>query len=194
MKIAIGSLSGGMSMEQIYSLARQVGFPPSTAVSMTAIAWRESAGNPSAFRGVEPEASYGLWQINMAGTLGPYRRALFGISSNDQLFDPVTNARAAYTLWGGNDANLSRDWYIDRYGTIYGYAEKYQAYLPQAQAAAAAVDGYSAGGGGGYTPDDSGAPAPTSADSSLGLDFSDPTTMIAAAALGVGALLLLTSG
>ena len=181
MRIGIASLSG-LSLEQIYSLARQAGFPPDTAVTMTAVAMRESGGNPNAFNGTAPDLSYGLWQINMYGSLGPARRAQFGISTNEQLFDPMTNARAAAMIWGGNDANLDIAWYINRPG----YREAYQQYLPQAQAAAASVDGY----GGGAT--DGSGPV-ISADSGLGLDFSDPTTMIAAAALGLGALLLLTS-
>lgn len=181
MRIGIASLSG-LSMEQIYSLARQAGFPPDTAVTMTAVAMRESGGNPNAFNGTAPDLSYGLWQINMYGNLGPARRAQFGISTNEQLFDPMTNARAAAMIWGGNDANLDIAWYINRPG----YREAYQQYLPQAQAAAASVDGY--GGGGGVLADSG------TSGGGLGLDFSDPTTMIAAAALGVGALLLLTRG
>jgi hypothetical protein len=42
--------------------------------------------------------SYGLFQINMIGTMGPNRRKQFNLKSNDQLFDPLTNARAAYAI------------------------------------------------------------------------------------------------
>lgn len=61
---------------------------------MVAIALGESGGNPRAHNTRPPDNSYGLWQINMYGSLGPARRREFGLSSNDQLFDPATNARA----------------------------------------------------------------------------------------------------
>lgn len=126
-----------MTPAEIYSVARNAGFPPSTAVSMTAIAMRESGGNPQAFNGVPPDSSYGLWQINMIGSLGPARLAQFGLSDASELFDPNVNAMAAYAIWGGDDANLSRHWYIDRPV----YKERYEAYLPAAQEAAQQVEG-----------------------------------------------------
>jgi hypothetical protein len=55
----------------------------------------ESSGNPRAHNSTPPDNSYGLWQINMIGNLGPARRQQLGISSNEQLFDPATNAKAA---------------------------------------------------------------------------------------------------
>jgi len=131
-----------MSPEEIYSVARSVGFPPEVATSMVAIAWRESGGNPNAFNGKPPDMSYGLWQINMLGSLGPARRAQFGLSSNEELFDPYTNARAAYAIWNGDNANLARHWYIDR-GV---YRDRYNQFLPMAQDAAAAVEGIDAPG------------------------------------------------
>jgi hypothetical protein len=62
---------------------------------MAAIAMAESGGNPRAHNLVPPDNSYGPWQINMYGKLGPARRKAFGISSNEQLYDPAINARAA---------------------------------------------------------------------------------------------------
>lgn len=62
---------------------------------MSAIAMAESGGNPKAHNAIPPDNSYGLWQVNMLGAMGPSRRAQYGISSNEQLFDPATNARAA---------------------------------------------------------------------------------------------------
>lgn len=132
---------------QLYQLALSVGFPPSTAVQMTAIALKESGGNTNAYNGTPPDDSYGLWQINMYGNLGPARMAQFGLNAETDLFDPTTNAMAAYTIWGGNDNNLNIAW------AIYGAdAAKYQAALPIAQAAAAQL-GYASGptGGGGFT-------------------------------------------
>lgn len=82
---------------------RAAGFSGQAADLMYAIDEAESGGNAWAYN---PNAgtgdnSYGLSQINMIGDLGPSRRQQWGLTSNDQLFDPVTNERAAYSLSGG---------------------------------------------------------------------------------------------
>lgn len=46
------------------------------------------------------DLSYGLWQINMLGALGPGRLVQYGIASNVQLYDPATNAHAACVTSG----------------------------------------------------------------------------------------------
>jgi Lysozyme like domain len=95
------------SAKEVYALARKGGFSPIEAVIATAIAGfrgsgpSESGGNPNAHN-LNPttgDDSYGLWQINMLGGLGPARRAAFGISSNEELLNPVTNAKAAYQVF-----------------------------------------------------------------------------------------------
>lgn len=128
-----------MSPEQIYAVALQAGFPSTTAVKMVAIALRESGGNPNAFNGDSStgDRSYGLWQINMYGNLAAERMRMLGLQSEQQLFEPAVNARAAYKIWNGNDANLARHWYIDRPV----YKERYEQYLPVAQVAANAYGG-----------------------------------------------------
>lgn len=76
-----------------------------------AIAMRESTGRPYAYNGNRHtgDHSYGIFQINMLGNLGVDRRAKFGITNNNQLFDPLTNAKAAYYMsahgkdWGSWD-------------------------------------------------------------------------------------------
>lgn len=131
-----------LSLDEIYSVARSVGFPRETAAKMVAIAIKESAGNPQAHNSKPPDDSYGLWQINMIGALGPDRRGRLGLSSNSQLFDPVVNARAAKMIWAGNDSNLARHWYIN----LDGYnANKFNEVLPLARAAADRVDGVAPG-------------------------------------------------
>jgi hypothetical protein len=82
-----------LTADQIYAYAIGAGFPPQTAVTMTAIALRESSGQTDAYNGTPPDDSYGLWQINMIGNLGPARRAQFGISDNSELFDPGVKCR-----------------------------------------------------------------------------------------------------
>jgi hypothetical protein len=96
---APGSVSGGqLTMEQLVGLAKGAGFPTNEAIIMAAIAKGESGGNSNAKNFKPPDKSYGLWQINMIGKLGPARMQEFGLQREDQLFDPVTNAKAAYAI------------------------------------------------------------------------------------------------
>jgi hypothetical protein len=82
-----------LSQAQIAMYAQSAGMP--NPQLMAAIAMAESGGNPRAHNPIPPDDSYGLWQINMLGAMGPSRRAQYGITSNAQLFDPAVNARAA---------------------------------------------------------------------------------------------------
>jgi hypothetical protein len=66
---------------------------------MAAIALAESGGNTEAHNGKPPDDSYGLWQINMLGAMGPARRKKFGIKDNKALFDPDINAKAALIIY-----------------------------------------------------------------------------------------------
>lgn len=138
-----------MTAAEIYLLARGAGFAPEAAVKMTAIALRESGGNPAAFNddAKTGDKSYGLWQINMFRSLAPERIRLFSLASEQDLFTPEVNARAAYILSnGGSEAALRQHWYIDRWNSPYGYAEKYTANLAIALAAAEQVEGAPPGG------------------------------------------------
>src|SRR5580765_411995 len=87
-----------LSAEQIATAAYKAGFRGDALTTATAIAFAESSGNPKSHNGVPPDNSYGLWQINMLGALGPERRHDFHLHSNDQLFDPDTNAKAAFAI------------------------------------------------------------------------------------------------
>jgi hypothetical protein len=87
--------AGSLNYDQLKNVAKGAGFNDADASRMAAIAMAESSGNPKAHNSTPPDNSYGLWQINMIGNLGPARRKQLGISSNEQLFDPVTNAKAA---------------------------------------------------------------------------------------------------
>lgn len=126
-----------LSPDEIYQVARLAGFPPATAVKMVAIALKESGGDPRALNAKPPDESYGLWQINMLGTLGTARLREYGLSSKEQLYDPAVNARAAYRLWAGSDSNLDRHWAIVRSELN---RTRYERYLPIAQAAAERVE------------------------------------------------------
>lgn len=93
--------SATLSRQQIRDLAQQAGFPDNQLDMAVEVAMKESGGNPRAHNGNAStgDNSYGLWQINMIGSMGPVRRKDFKISSNEQLFDPATNARAAKRIY-----------------------------------------------------------------------------------------------
>lgn len=186
MKFAYGLLGfagcsgSALSQQQVYNLARDAGFDPSTAQSMVAIAMRESNLMPNCIAtnvAGSSEASYGLWQINMSGSLKLPRLAMFGISDPAQLLDPSTNAHAAFVLSGGG-SNLI-PWHIDSDTAMIngklvnlGYRTKYLANLaslPSTLESAYGPGDTSKGGGdgtGGGTP-------PPPPNSIVGVD---PTT------------------
>lgn len=89
-----------LSQSEMYSLARKAGLPDASAKVAAAIGMAESGGNPNDHNtdASTGDNSYGLWQINMLGSMGPARRAQFGLKTNDDLFDPATNARAMSIL------------------------------------------------------------------------------------------------
>ena len=72
--------------EQIYAFARQAGFSPDQATTMTAIAMAESGGDSRSHATVG-EDSRGLWQINAASHPD--------LAGQFDLYDPAQNARAA---------------------------------------------------------------------------------------------------
>lgn len=128
---------------QIFEVARKAGFPSVVAVTMTAIALRESAGNPAAFNNTPAtgDRSYGLWQIDMMSA--PVAALINGQVLKGQpetaLLDPATNALAAFRLWAENNRNLDLAWYIGRMnadGTPTDYKTRYESHLAAAQAAA----------------------------------------------------------
>ncbi|NUT53892.1 MAG: transglycosylase SLT domain-containing protein [Saccharothrix sp.] len=89
-----------LSPEQIARHAHEAGFRGQDLTIAVAVALAESGGDPRAHNSTPPDNSYGLWQINMLGSLGPARRREFGLESNRELFDPTENARAANRISG----------------------------------------------------------------------------------------------
>jgi hypothetical protein len=89
-----------VDQSQGYSLAKAAGLPDAKAKIAAAIMMAESGGNPTAHNGnaATGDDSYGLWQINMKGDLGPARRTQFGLKANTDLFSPTINARAMSEL------------------------------------------------------------------------------------------------
>lgn len=78
-----------------------------TAVSIAKV---ESDWNSTA-RYVGPrDDSYGLWQVNMLGSLGPARRAQFGLKADAELLDPAVNGKAAFAIFTSAKGNWSGPW------------------------------------------------------------------------------------
>lgn len=74
------------------------------ATVATAIALAESGGNERAHNqnAATRDDSYGLWQINMYGDLGPARRRQFDLKSNADLYDQFKNAQVAGDIWNAS--------------------------------------------------------------------------------------------
>lgn len=83
-----------LTQSQIAMYAQSAGLPADRAKIAAAIAMAESGGEPTAHNQVPPDDSYGLWQINMIGDMGPARRKQYGINNNTDLYDPAINAQA----------------------------------------------------------------------------------------------------
>ena len=112
-----------LKFEEVELLARRAGFDPQVSPVIAAISMGESGGNPLAHN---PNAStgdnsYGLMQVNMLGGMGPERRAAFGLQSNEELFDPLTNMKAAKKIY---DSQGLGAWSVYKSGA-------YKSHLPQ---------------------------------------------------------------
>ena len=62
-----------LNAQQIASLLQKEGVAKEKIPTMTAIALAESSGRPQAFNPRGLDRSYGLFQVNMYGGLGPAR-------------------------------------------------------------------------------------------------------------------------
>ena len=96
-----------LSDQDLKDLLSQVGFKGQALRIAWAVAKKESNGRPKAHNGNTStgDNSYGIFQINMLGSLGADRREKFNLKSDKDLFDPVTNAQIAYHMTDGG-----RDW------------------------------------------------------------------------------------
>lgn len=108
-----------ISDSEIAGAAKAAGFSGDALVKIVAIAIAESSGNIYAHNKIPPDNSYGLTQINMLGDMGPERRKRFGIQKNEQLFDPVTNMKAAFIVSGGG--KNFRPWSTYIYGNYFSH-------------------------------------------------------------------------
>jgi len=91
---------------QLVELLKAVGFKGVGLKTAWAVAKAESNGRPFAFNGNAEtgDSSYGIFQINMIGNLGPDRKDKFNLDLNAELFSPVKNAQIVFHMTkGGKD-------------------------------------------------------------------------------------------
>lgn len=92
-----------LSNSELVSILRSVGFEGYSLRMAWAIVMKESTRRPFAHNqnSKTGDNSYGLFQINMLGAMGPERRDRYGLESNEDLFDPITNAKIAFKMSNG---------------------------------------------------------------------------------------------
>ena len=100
-----------LTSQELVELLAAVGFEGKALKTAWAVAMRESRGHPTSHNtnASTGDNSYGLFQINMIGSMGIDRLARFkdrvGITKMADLLDPVANAKAAYYMTAGG-----KDW------------------------------------------------------------------------------------
>jgi hypothetical protein len=96
-----------LSSQELKDVLYQAGFRGKSLRQAWGVAMKESTGRPKAHNDnpATGDNSYGLFQINMIGSLGPARLEKFNLESNKDLFDPVRNAEIAYFM-----SNKGKDW------------------------------------------------------------------------------------
>ena len=99
-----------LTQEELIELLSTVGFKGKSLRTAWAVAMKESRGHPTSHNDTisTGDNSYGLFQINMIGSLGKDRLAKFnekfGMLKPTELFDPVTNVQVVYYMTqGGTD-------------------------------------------------------------------------------------------
>jgi hypothetical protein len=99
--------SDSLTDKELLQLLKSVGFEGQALKIAWAVAKKESNGRPMAYNGNRKtgDSSYGIFQINMLGTLGTDRKEKFDLRSNVLLFDPVINAEITYHMTNGG-----KDW------------------------------------------------------------------------------------
>lgn len=84
---------------ELDSILRQAGFSGKGLSMAKAIVFYESTNRPMALN--KSSNCYGLFQINMTGSMGPNRREKYGLKSNEDLYNPLISAQIAYQMSNG---------------------------------------------------------------------------------------------
>jgi len=98
-----GAVKKQLTGEQLSHLLYHVGFEGRAHKLAWGIVMRESNARPTAHNDNTNtgDNSYGIFQINMIGSLGADRRAKYELDTNADLFNPVTSAKIAFQMSGG---------------------------------------------------------------------------------------------
>lgn len=110
-----------LTKTDLVKLLSAVGFKGQDLREAWAIAMKESRGNPLSHNGNRKtgDNSYGLFQVNMLGSMGQERRDKFNLDYNAELLDPVVNAKVAYHMsnggknwsaWKGTKTQAAKFW------------------------------------------------------------------------------------
>lgn len=120
-----------LNAQQIAALLQKQGVAKEKIPTMTAIALAESSGRLQAFNpnSQTGDRSYGLFQVNMHGGLGPARMKQFGLKDEKDLFNPETNVKAAKQIL---DSQGLGAWSVYKGG-------QYKQFLPEAQKATSSL-------------------------------------------------------
>jgi hypothetical protein len=92
-----------LSDEDLSQLLYCSGFKGMDLIEAWSVAKKESNGRPLAYNGniKTGDNSYGVFQINMIGSMGGDRREKFNLTYNKDLLDPWTNATIAFHMSNG---------------------------------------------------------------------------------------------
>jgi Lysozyme like domain len=141
-----------LTISQILSLAQLAGFSGDDLTTAVAVALAESGGNPQAYNperaagAAEGHGSFGLWQIYL--TAHPEYR-------NANLFDPQTNANAAFAVYSAAGRSF-RPWSTFISGAYLAKVDEViQVLAAQSPDATATDTGGGSPSGGGSAPDSS---------------------------------------
>jgi hypothetical protein len=120
---------GTLSDQELVKVLYDAGFRSDRLVQAFAVVKAESSGRTKAYNPPSNNTgddSYGIFQINMIGNLGPDRRQRYNLERNEDLFDPERNARVAFEM-----SNKGKDW-----GAWTTYTSgKYKQYVKDAEKA-----------------------------------------------------------
>ena len=102
-----------LTIPQLLALAAAAGFSGDDLVTAVSIALAESGGNPNAHgdTAITPGGSIGLWQINLKS---------HPEFNGQNLFDPATNAAAAYSVYQGAGGSF-QPWSTFKSGAFQNY-------------------------------------------------------------------------
>lgn len=87
------------SDKELSNILVKAGFSGNELKMAMAVAYLESTNRPYAFN--KSSNCYGLFQINMSGSLGNSRREKYSLAKNEDLFNPLINAKVAFQMSSG---------------------------------------------------------------------------------------------